>query len=223
MVHPLTLKEFAEVNYKYIDTAHDLAEKDFNNWCKLSGRQPNITINHITRVKTPKVNPGDPEEFLTWGEHRMGFDHVGNEKSFTEDRMGSYQFPIFNRTWDTRTNTITATAITKKETRYDTPYTPDKLQELYSMADKVNCKFYVRTGGNRYTVRYFNDFESGKYEDLIELGQSKFTTLQELLNARQTMVPVSMIDRINERTVERGERLNVVESKATTVKGRKED
>jgi hypothetical protein len=212
MVHPLTLKEYQEVSYRYVDNAHDKAEKDFNNWCKLSGRAPKITVNHITRVKVTSAEVGQPEEFLTWGETRVGFDHVGNEKTFTEDRMGSYIYPVFNKTWATETNTIIATSITKKETKYDTPFTPEKLAELYSMADKVNCKFYVKSGGNRYTIRYYNDFLSGSYEDLVELGQSKFNTLQELLNTRQQMIPASTVDKL-------------VESKdrETRGRGRKED
>ncbi len=198
MTHPLTLREYNDVSYEYIDSAHDLAEKDFNSWCQLSGRAPIITVNHITRVKVPKTKKDEPEEFLTWGETRTGFDHVGNEKNFTEDRMGQYQFPVFNRQWDTKTNRIVATSITKKETRYDVPFTSSKLEELWSLADRVNCKFYVKSGGTKYGIRYYQDFAAAKFDDLVELGRSDYSTLQEVLNARQTMVPASMMDRMNE-------------------------
>lgn len=198
--HPLTLKEYADVDFDYVYTPHDAAELEFNNWCKLSGRAPHVTVNHITRVKVPRSKPEDPEEFLSWGETRTGFDHVGNEKTFTEDRMGRYILPVFNRTWNTQTNRISATSITKKETKYDTEFTKERLEQLYSDADRVNCKFYVQSGGNRWLIRYYDDFLNGSYDDLLELGQSKFNLLQELLNSRQQMVPVSMVDKMNDNS-----------------------
>lgn len=191
MPHQATVRAYKDAQFDYQNTSHDLAEEEFIKWNQLSGRTPTVIVNHITRTKIAN------EEWITWGETRIGYDHVGNEKTFTEDRMGQYIIPIFNKSWDTRTNRVVAVAVTKKETRYDTPYSVEKLRELYKQADRLAIKFYVKTGTTRYMIKRYEDFEQGKYEDLLELGNSKFASLQELLNSRQTMIPVSMVDKID--------------------------
>ena len=202
MPHAETLRAYSDANFPYTKTSHDLAEEEFQKWSDLSGRNPITVVNHITRVKVQKQNAKAADEFLTWGETRIGYDHVGNERTFTEDRMGTYIIPIFNKNWDTRTNRVQAISITKRDIRYDTPFTVEKLRELYSKADKVSVKFYVRSGTFRYLIREYDDFEQGRYEDLLEIGRSdKVSSLQELLNSRQQMVPASLVENLDKNVI----------------------
>lgn len=179
MVHSETLKAYELAGYDYNKTPHDIAEQTFNNWIKQSGRNPTIIVNRITRIKASRDKNGN-NEFLTWSERRIGYDHVGNERAFTEDKMGKYDIPVFRHEWDTSSNTIRAVQIERHETVYWQAYTPEKIDELYENADETKCQFYVQIGSQRYSITSFNDFRNGDFDKLVQLGKSEAYYLNEI-------------------------------------------
>ena len=179
MVHSQTLKAYEMAGIEYVKTPHDVAEISFNNWIKQSGRDPIKTVNRITRLLT-KPNKNKESEFITWSEKRLGYDHVGNEKSFTEDRMGQYILPVFRNEFDQSTNSIKALQIERQEVVYYQPYDPKFIDKLNDMADPVKIKYYVQRGTNRYSIGDYDDFRNGKYEQLLQLGKSNRYYLHEL-------------------------------------------
>lgn len=179
MVHSQTLKAYEMAGIEYVKTPHDVAEISFNNWIKQSGRDPIKTVNRITRLLT-KPNKNKESEFITWSEKRLGYDHVGNEKSFTEDRMGQYILPVFRNEFDQATNSIKALQIERQEVVYYQPYDSKFIDKLNDMADPVKIKYYVQRGTNRYSIGDYDDFRNGKYEQLLQLGKSNRYYLHEL-------------------------------------------
>jgi hypothetical protein len=187
MVAKETLEAYEKAGIEYRLTPHDVAEVYFNNWIKQSGREPIIIVNRITRLKTKPDSKGRTE-FITWSEKKIGYDHVGNEKSFTEDRCGQHIIPIFRNEFDQTTNTIKALQIERQETVYTTPYSPDKIDELNDLADPVKIQYYVQRGTNRYAIGDYDDFRDGKYEDLLQLGKSTKYYLRELYPERDERI-----------------------------------
>lgn len=203
-VHHQTLKAYQEAGYDYQKTPHDVAELTFNNWIKQSGRNPTIIVNRITRIRAPKDKKGN-REFLTWSEKRIGYDHVGNERAFTEDRMGEYKIPIFRHEWDTSSNTIHAVQIERQEVQYEQPYDKKKIDELYELADETKCKFYVQVGSQRFSITSFNDFRNGDFDQLVQLGKSPHYYLEELYPVEPVPKPVDVdITTVVQETPKRG-------------------
>lgn len=193
MVHSETLKAYELAGYDYQKTPHDIAEQSFNNWIKQSGRNPTIIVNRITRIKAAKDKDGN-NEFITWSERRIGYDHVGNERGFTEDRMGQYTLPIFRHEWDTSSNTIHAVQIERHENVYWQPYSPEKIDELFANADETKCQFYVQVGSIRYSITSFADFRNGDFDKLVQLGKSEAYYLDEIYPPEQ---PIEVVKETN--------------------------
>lgn len=184
MVSKETIEAYERAGMEYNPTPHDVAEIHFNNWIKQSGREPIKIVNRITRLKT-KADKKGRTEFITWSEKRIGYDHVGNEKSFTEDRMGQYTLPIFRNEFDQTTNSIKALQIERQETVYTQPYTAEAIDKLNELADPIKIQYYVQRGTDRYAIGDYEDFRDGKYEDLLQLGKSTKYYLHELYPDRE--------------------------------------
>lgn len=179
MVHEETLRAYELAGYPYMRTPHDIAELAFENWIRQSGRMPIIVVNRITRIQTTPDKNGNTE-FITWSEKRVGHDHVGNERTFTEDRMGQYDLPVFKNEWDPSNNTIQAVQVEGNNTIHHVPYSPEKIDELFELADKTKIQYYVQIGTKRYGIYSFDDFRNGKFEQLVQLGKSEKFYLNEL-------------------------------------------
>lgn len=179
MVHEETLRAYEMAGYPYQRTPHDIAELNFENWIRQSGRTPVLVVNAIRRVQTSPDKDGNTE-FITWSEKRVGHDHVGNERTFTEDRMGQYDLPVFKNEWDPSNNTIQAVQVEGNTVVHYKPYSPEAIDDLYEIADKTKIQFYVVVGSKRYSIYSFEDFRDGKFEKLVQLGKSDKFYLDEL-------------------------------------------
>jgi hypothetical protein len=161
-MHPEVAKAYQSSSLEYILRSEDRVEAWFE--AITSGQPRTVHIDAITRHRAGGYR--EIQEYLSWHQTTNSNDEYGNHRSFATV-CGRYELPQFEYQYDTLSKKKKAVGISNFETKFDIPFSIEKLEE-FEKAGMIDGKtsYCVNDGSTLYSVTSFNEFKNSSHEDL---------------------------------------------------------
>lgn len=161
-MHPEVAKAHNQSGLEYNLRSEDRVEAWF--LAITAGQPRRVHIDALTRTRVDGYC--EISEYLSWHQTTTSSDEYGNTRTFATV-CGKYELPEFEYQYDQITKRKKATGISNFETKYDIPFSIEKLEE-FEKSGMIDGKttYSINDGSTLYSVTSFNEFKNSTHEDL---------------------------------------------------------
>ena len=169
MTHPEVRKIYERAGVEIPINPDDNNENEFYNSIMEGSEKPKIDqiIRRTVRSKG---------EFLLYNMTWIGENLNGNPRYLPKHEEGKYEMPIFQRAFDPQSgNALPMTKVSRHETVYEIPYTPDNVKEILAK-DQFNTDvgMTLDLGHVKYTIEDKTDFIELPTDKLMEKVEQSY-------------------------------------------------